>query len=275
LDGNLSRLTVVNGGVDRVELGNTSGGYGIIIRDASGNTILSTTGGVPTSALDGTFSFNNLDTLPSWITNNRINSDGSFDWPNIIGSTRPDDNATKSRIFRQPGAPSNPTTNDVWYDTDVSLAYRWSGSAWQRIGNDYTNTNQLTDGAQLGLTANWGNVSGTGRPADNATVGAQAGVNLTDQTGAAVGTLGNFARLVGSLTSANISTYIEGAAIGTALIQNAAITNALIQNLAVDNAKIADVEAGKITAGTIDVNVNVGSANISLDGVNNRILISD
>ena len=45
--------------------------------------------------------------------------------------------------------------------------------------NYTTNTNQLTDGANLGGTAAWGGVSGAGKPADNATVGAAWGTNLT------------------------------------------------------------------------------------------------
>lgn len=42
-----------------------------------------------------------------------------------------------------------------------------------------TNTNQLTDGANLGGTATWSGVTGTGKPADNATVGATWGTNLS------------------------------------------------------------------------------------------------
>jgi len=97
--------------------------------------------------------------------------------------------------------------------------------------------------------------------------------------------LGEFASKVGKLTAADIGVYIDtaaidtalikNAAITTALIQNAAISTALIQNLAVTDAKINDLNVGKLTAGTLDVTVNVGSANIKIDGVNNRILISD
>jgi len=47
-------------------------------------------------------------------------------------------------------------------------------------------TAELTDDAGLGLTAVWGTVTGTGRPADNATVGARAGVNLYRDDGVAV-----------------------------------------------------------------------------------------
>ena len=46
-----------------------------------------------------------------------------------------------------------------------------------------TNTSQLVDGAQLGLTAEWAGVVGSGKPADNATNGAQVDSNLTDSAG--------------------------------------------------------------------------------------------
>jgi hypothetical protein len=49
------------------------------------------------------------------------------------------------------------------------------------------------------------------------------------------------------ISSANISTYIAGAAIGTAYIGNAAITNALIANAAITNAKIGTAEVGTLT----------------------------
>lgn len=256
-------------GVTRVKIGDLGSGataYGIEIRDSSNNLVLSS-GGVDTGFLTGDIDWGTLTSIPSGVTGaaSAMDASGNLDWSYIFGSNKPEDGATKSRTFRQSTAPSSPTVNDIWFDTDVNKTYRWSGSAWQEIGNNFTNTNQLVDGAGLGTTATWANVTGSGRPADNATVGAQAGSNLTDHLGNPVSTMGDFARLVGQLTSGNIGTYISSAAIGTALIQNAAITNALIANVA----------ASKITAGTIDVNVNVGSANIALDGVNNRIVISD
>lgn len=265
--------------VTRVKIGDLGSGataYGIEIRDASNNLVLSS-GGVDTSFLSGNIDWGTLASIPSGVTGaaTAMNSSGQLDWGKVIGSLRPEDGATKSRTYRQSSAPSSPTTNDIWFDTDVNKTYRWSGSSWQEIGNNFNNTNQLTDGASLGSTAVWNNVTGSGKPDDDATVGAIAGTNLTDHLGNPVSTMGDFARLVGQLSSGNISTYIASAAIGTALIQNAAITNALIANLAVDDAKINNVSAGKITAGTIDVNVNIGSANIKLDGANNRILISD
>jgi hypothetical protein len=76
-------------------------------------------------------------------------------------------------------------------------------------------------GAGTGL--NWNNVAyGNGKPADNATVGATIGTNLS-----------------GQITAANASTFIASAAIGTAFIGDAAITSAKIGDLQVDAVKIA------------------------------------
>lgn len=63
---------------------------------------------------------------------------------------------------------------------------------------------------------------------------------------------GSFA-FISQLNSANITSYIAGAAIGTALIQNAAITNALIANGAISNAKIGDAEITTAKIGTAQI----------------------
>lgn len=104
----------------------------------------------------------------------------SVPWTGVTGSGRPADNATVNRVFAQASAPAGAVDGDVWHDTDANpqiTYYRVSG-VWVTGPNLATNTNQLTDGAQLGSTANWPQVTGTGRPADNATVGARTGVNL-------------------------------------------------------------------------------------------------
>jgi hypothetical protein len=49
---------------------------------------------------------------------------------------------------------------DLWYNDTTKLLQRWTGSAWVTVSNSYTNTNQLTDGAGLGTTANWTGVTG-------------------------------------------------------------------------------------------------------------------
>lgn len=76
-----------------------------------------------------------------------------------------------------------------------------------------------------------------------------------------VPTFGGFAYL-SSITSANISTYIAGAAIGTAYIADAAITSA----------KIASLSADKLTAGTINGSnitvTNLNATNITTGTLN-------
>ncbi len=61
-------------------------------------------------------------------------------------------------------------------------------------------------------------------------------------------------------------------------LQNASITNAKIGSLAVQDGNILSLSANKLTAGTVLVSVNVGSAAsgyVLIDGVNNRILVND
>jgi hypothetical protein len=79
------------------------------------------------------------------------------------------------------------------------------------------------------------NVSGLGTLATQNTVS-----GTTQVTG-----LGGFAFL-STITAANIGTYIQSAAIGTAYIANAAITNAKIGNAAITSAKIGDAEVGTL-----------------------------
>lgn len=79
---------------------------------------------------------------------------------------------------------------------------------------------------------------------------------------------GTFAALT-LLNSGNISTYIAGAAIGSALIANLAVgtahindlavSEAKIQDLAVTSAKIANLVVNKITSGQLDAVIDVGS----------------
>ena len=52
-----------------------------------------------------------------------------------------------------------------------NVIYRFIDGAWEVYGNAYTDTGELTDTAKLGESANWDQVTGPGRPEDNATVG--------------------------------------------------------------------------------------------------------
>jgi hypothetical protein len=70
--------------------------------------------------------------------------------------------------FYQTTAPTADGTGDLWYNSDDKKLKRWDGSSWDEVSNAFNNTSELTDGASLGLTATWSNVSGSGKPADNA-----------------------------------------------------------------------------------------------------------
>lgn len=71
-----------------------------------------------------------------------------------------------------------------------------------------------------------------------------------------------------------MSEYNTGA-VTTKLLANQSVTEATIQDLAVTNAKINDLSADKISAGTIQATVSIGTNNILLDGENGRQVISD
>ena len=113
---------------------------------------------------------------------------------------------------------------------------------------------------QNGVTAS--QVSGLGSLATKNSVSAsqvtglgplatQSSVNWNTQL-VNVPEFGNFAYLSG-ITSANISTYIAGAAIGEAYIANAAITTAKIKDAAITNAKIGNsqVDTLKIAGNSV------------------------
>ena len=137
-------------------------------------------------------------------------------WATVGGAGKPADNATKNTITYSASAPGSPTDGDIWVDTSVNpnvTRVRVSG-AWQVGANYSTNTNQLTDGAGLGTTATWTGVSGTGKPADNATVGATLGTNVS-----------------GQINSGNVG--------------------GLVADDAIPAAKVSSINADKITAGSI------------------------
>jgi hypothetical protein len=112
------------------------------------------------------------------------------------------------------------------------------------------------------LNAGTGVFNGTTSASNVSGLGALATQNTVSGTTQVTG-LGGFA-FISSITSANISTYIAGAAIGTAYISNAAITEALIANGAITNAKIgnAAITSAKIQDGEI-TNAKIGTAAIT------------
>lgn len=111
------------------------------------------------------------------------------------------------------------------------------------------------------LNAGTGVFSGTTSASNVSGLGALATQNTVSGTTQVTG-LGGFA-YISTITSANISTYIAGAAIGTAYISNAAITNALIANGAITSAKIGDAEITSAKIGTAAItSAKIGTAEI-------------
>ena len=96
-------------------------------------------------------------------------------WTNIDGQTdAPASNATRNLTHRGSTAPTNPSPveGDLWLDTSgsVSILKIFNGSSWAVWTNYIDNTNELTDGANLGDTALWTNIDGQANaPASNAT----------------------------------------------------------------------------------------------------------
>lgn len=92
-------------------------------------------------------------------------------WGMVSGTGKPADSATKNVLTRSTSAPSSPTDGDLWCDTSLTPNV-WKvrlGGTWQPAASYVTNTADIVDGANLGLTAVWTGVTGTGKPADNAT----------------------------------------------------------------------------------------------------------
>lgn len=94
-------------------------------------------------------------------------------WSSITGDGKPADGATKNNIYNQTSEPTGGTytTGDLWIDTDSNptTIAQWNGTAWVLVASYVNTTSQLTDDAGLGTTATWNGVTGTGKPADNAT----------------------------------------------------------------------------------------------------------
>lgn len=85
-------------------------------------------------------------------------------WANVTGTGKPADFATQNVVQYATSFSGTPVNGDVWVDTSVTpnVTRVRVGGVWQIGANYSTNTNQLTDGANLGLTASWTGV--TSRP---------------------------------------------------------------------------------------------------------------
>lgn len=202
---------------------------GLTVKDGAGNIILSS--GVP------------------------------LDWSRISGANKPADGATKNTIYVQSTAPGAPINGDVWVDTTTALyvvKVRYANS-WTTSSNYLTNTNQLTDGAGLGTTAIWSNVTGANKPADGATKNTvwrqsttPAGATTNDvwfntSSNSVYYYNGASWILAGDRTSANTAAAISGQGAFATLNQlSAANASTYIAALAVDRLYITGIVFGSV-----------------------------
>lgn len=98
----------------------------------------------------GSAGYGNLSGIPTSLAN--INSTEGAKLGTIATG------ATKNTVYRQSTQPAI-SNGDLWYNTSTNVWYQCVSGVWQVAGNYITNTTQLTDGAGLGQTANWNNLS--------------------------------------------------------------------------------------------------------------------
>ena len=111
-----------------------------------------------------------------------ILSSGGVPYDIGISGTKPPADATRNKVTYGASAPSNPVNGDVWVDTSANpyvIKVR-VGGAWEVSSSYVTNTDQLTDGAGLGNTANWLQVAN--RPETLAALDATAASDLDGKT---------------------------------------------------------------------------------------------
>jgi hypothetical protein len=107
---------------------------------------------------------------------------GSLGYQGALDATR--NNTAQGLLANRPTG----ANGDFYFATDALVLYQKVSGAWQAAGNNFTNTNQLTDGAGLGTTATWTGVTGSGKPDDSATVGAPAGTLVAGVAASTVAT---------------------------------------------------------------------------------------
>lgn len=129
--------------------------------------------------------------------------------------------------------------------TDLVSIYRLEKSTAEAGATVGATPTQVTNIAAAAATAIWGSVTGTGKPENYATAGATFGTNI-----------------FGQITPANVGTYIQSAAIGSAYIANAAITSAKIGDLQVTSLKIGSgqVITDKLATESVTIPRGIGTA---------------
>lgn len=112
-------------------------------------------------ALDGTEGIITIENTAAAITGQgTLATASAVTWATqVTGVGKPEDDATKSRVFRQDSSPSSPNVNDIWVQTTgggvtPQSVRAWNGSAWV-TGADITliNTAAAITGQGWGATA--------------------------------------------------------------------------------------------------------------------------
>jgi len=197
--------------------------------------------------------FFQVDT-PTVINGWSINADGSAEFAQVaVRGTLYGGGATGYTTQ------SSGTTTGLFSGVDSTI-YKWrvgnpTGARIQWTGTAievYNSSNVLTISSGGIQSISYADITGAKPPID--------ADKTSLNTAAAIAGQGSFATL-SQITSANISTYIASAAIGTAQIANAAITNALIGTAAITSAKIGNLEVESANI----ANLTVGTGKIAYD----------
>ena len=187
----------------------------------------------------------------------------------------------KTVTYYQNDPPSSPDGGDLWVDTNNSnkLYRRNDGNTVWNLIQDAAAAQQTADAAQVAVntkvTTFYENSAPSGSTGDlwydtndpqrrlyryNGTTWQIIGDQTAYNTAAYVDGQGDFATL-DAINLDNISTYIEGAAIGTAQIGNLAVNNSKIGNLAVNNSKIDNLAVSTLKIANNAVTIPVGYSN--------------
>ena len=166
---------------------------------------------------------------------------------------------SKNKTYNQTATPTGMQTGDEWYSSSTRQKKRYSGSSWVTVGNNYTNTNELTDGANLGGTATWSGVSS--KPA----ISALTGVATTGQipnldtskitTGTmAVARLPALSSLSGSVTAGQVPS------LDTSKITTGTMAVARLPAISALSGTPTDAQLGKIA--TLSGHVRAGKSHL-------------
>ena len=235
---------------------------GLSIKDASGNVVFAS--GTPLDV-------SNVSGLGTLATQNSVSYSG-------LTGTKPPFDATRNITTYSSTAPASPASGDIWVDTSAvpNTTKVYTSGAWQVAARNTTNTNQLTDGANLGGTATWGGVSS--RPSNlqalvgtedikNSLISISETAGSISLSGGATGLVANVVTGNNKITSGNVGTYIASAAIGNAYIGELAASKITTGTLSADRIGTNAITADKIATNSINSG-HIGTNTLSAVTIN-------